>query len=97
MNRQECLDASAACVLKDRNNEYGGPEDSFGTVHALWQAYDAAASKRGPHIVDVPMKMALLKIARIAANPTHADSFVDIAGYAACGAEVATGDFSEGK
>lgn len=90
--RRECLDAAAACVLTDRNNEYGGPEDSFGAVHTMWQAYDAAASKRGPHIVDVAMKLVLLKVARIAANPTHADSFVDIAGYAACGAEVSHGE-----
>ena len=33
--------------------------------------------------------MALLKIARVKYNPRHADSWVDIAGYAACGAECA--------
>lgn len=90
MNRRECLDVAASCVLKDSNNEYGGPEDSFGTIEALWAAYDAVAKRREPSKVDVAAKMILLKVARLAANPNHLDSLIDIAGYAACGAEVAT-------
>jgi putative aminopeptidase FrvX len=39
--------------------------------------------------VDVAMMMALLKIARIAAGSDKEDSFVDLAGYAACAAEIA--------
>ncbi len=39
--------------------------------------------------VDVSMMMALLKIARIAGSQTADDSFIDIAGYAACGGEIA--------
>ena len=35
------------------------------------------------------MMMALLKIARIRSGPSMADSYVDLAGYAACAAEVA--------
>jgi len=38
-----------------------------------------------PH--DVALMMALLKIARLKGNPIHGDSWVDLAGYAACGAE----------
>jgi hypothetical protein len=33
--------------------------------------------------------LALLKIARLKNSPNHRDSWVDIAGYAACGAECA--------
>jgi hypothetical protein len=36
--------------------------------------------------------LALLKVARIRSNPKHADNWIDIAGYAACGGEIATGD-----
>jgi hypothetical protein len=36
--------------------------------------------------------LGLLKIARLRANPTHRDSWVDLAGYAACGYEVAAGE-----
>jgi len=34
--------------------------------------------------------MNLLKLARIKTSPEHADHWIDIAGYAACGGEVAT-------
>lgn len=37
---------------------------------------------------DVAAMMALLKIARIAAGGKKADSWVDLAGYAACGGEI---------
>jgi hypothetical protein len=40
--------------------------------------------------VDVAMMMALLKIARIQSGTATEDSFVDLAGYAACGGEIAT-------
>lgn len=40
---------------------------------------------------DVAMLMALLKIARICSGTGTADSFVDLAGYAACGGEIAGG------
>lgn len=37
---------------------------------------------------DVAMMMALLKIARIRTGTATDDSYVDLAGYAACGAEI---------
>ena len=39
--------------------------------------------------MDVAMMMALLKIARIQSGTGTDDSFVDLAGYAACGGEIA--------
>jgi len=33
--------------------------------------------------------MILLKLARMKGNPSYADNWVDIAGYAACGGEIA--------
>ena len=41
---------------------------------------------------DVAVMMALLKVARIATSPTGAtfDNYVDLAGYAACAAELAS-------
>jgi hypothetical protein len=75
------------CVLHDRNNEYGGPEDSFGVIANFWSVY--LGRKVYPH--DVAMMMSLLKIARIKANKSYGDGYVDLAGYAACGAECAGG------
>jgi len=85
MNRRETLDRAADCVLQDRNSQYGSPENSFVQIAGLWSFY--LGQELRPH--DVAILMALLKIARLKTNPSHADSWVDLAGYAACGAELA--------
>ena len=45
---------------------------------------------RLPLIEDVAAMMALLKIARASVNPEHVDSWIDGAGYMACGGEIST-------
>ena len=84
--RRECLETAEHMVNGDREHDYGTPEDNFKTIAGLWSAY------LGKEIssLDVAMLMALMKIARIKAG-TKPDSFVDLAGYAACGAEIAGG------
>lgn len=86
MTRIECLETAEHMVNGDREHDYGTPEDNFKTIAGLWSAY------LGKEIssLDVAMLMALMKIARIKAG-TKPDSFVDLAGYAACGAEIAGG------
>ena len=83
MTRKECLDKAAGCVLQDRNSSYGGPENSFGVIANFWSVYLG----RKVYPADVAMMMALLKIARIKGNHGYADGYIDLAGYAACGAE----------
>ena len=85
-----------ACVCGEREEDYGSPEDSFGCIAELWETYLRAACVSPDAIVtvtaaDVAMLMALLKIARVGTSCVGgtADSFVDLAGYAACGAECA--------
>ena len=41
--------------------------------------------------VDVAAMMALLKLARVAEGHAKEDNWVDLAGYAACGAEIESG------
>jgi len=84
ITREQCLDKAKECVMKDRNSTYGSPEDSFQKVANLWEAYKGTpfTSK------DVALMLALLKVGRLSANPTHDDSWVDLAGYAACGSEL---------
>ena len=86
MKRAEILEAARVCVCGEREQDYGTPEDSFALIGKLWAAYMGVpfTSK------DVAMLMALLKVARIKAGD-KADSFVDLAGYAACAGEIATG------
>lgn len=86
--RAQVLLSAAEAVLHDRCVAYGEcPENSFSRIAKLWAAYLDLDIK--PH--DVAALMALLKIARIEGNPRHRDSWVDLAGYAACGAECAEG------
>lgn len=87
MTRKECLEQAMGCVLRDRNNSYGGPEDSFGVIANFWSVYLG----RKVYPADVAMMMSLLKIARIKANKSYEDGYIDLAGYAACGAECAEG------
>ena len=83
MNRLDTLKAAAECVCGSREEDYGSPEDNFGVIAALWTAYT------GTDVTpkDVAMMMALLKIARAKAG-SKPDTYDDLAGYAACGAEI---------
>ena len=84
--RKRVLKEAERCVCGQRENEYGVPEDSFQKIGTFWTAYLNCAVKIDAE--DVAAMMALLKIARISENPQHMDSWVDLAGYAACGGEI---------
>lgn len=81
--RQWCLE-EAMKIVKDRNCQYGSPENNFALIARFWSAYlDTSITS-----VDVAMMMGLLKIARAKGSGySSMDSFVDLAGYAACGLE----------
>lgn len=84
MNRAEILHTAEQCVCGHRETDYGSPEDNFGMISKLWVAYKGVEFSP----LDVAMMMALLKIARIKTGTKTEDSFVDLAGYAACGGEI---------
>ncbi len=89
MKREEILDTAKRTVCHDRNNQYGEPEDNFSNIANFWSVYLAARNSSrplGPE--DVANMMILCKIARNIAWP-KADNWIDIAGYAACGGEIA--------
>ena len=92
LTRADILHAAEKCVCGQRETDYGTPEDNFETIAKLWETYlrRACVDEAGGVYIDandVAMMMALLKIARIAAGGGKADSWIDLAGYAACGAE----------
>lgn len=68
-----------------RDLQYGSPEDNFTRIAAFWAEY--LEVKIGPW--DVANMMILLKVARSMNDPSVQDNWVDIAGYAGCGGEVA--------
>lgn len=86
MTRAEILHEAEVCVCGKRQEDYGSPEDNFKLIGDLWSAYTGADISAK----DVAVMMALLKIARIKTGIGTMDSFVDLAGYAACGGEICT-------
>lgn len=95
--REQVLSAARACVCGDREQDYGSPENNFRTIASLWNSYLYGAGlmeNPTPHVwkglkpKDVAAMLALLKVARIAGNRPKPDNWVDLAGYAACGAEL---------
>lgn len=93
MTRSEILEKANECINGDREQDYGSPENNFSIIAELWNTY---LYPKVPNMcvtklitpTDVAMMMALLKIARIRNGGGTGDSFVDLAGYAACGGEI---------
>ena len=83
--REQCLRRACEIVNGQREQSYGTPEDNFRMIAEFWSSYLEADVSA----VDVAMMMALLKIARISTGCFTEDSFIDLAGYAACGYEIA--------
>lgn len=89
--RKEILETALTYVTKDRNSSYGEPEDNFNNIAMLWNAYLKSAGYRIADFeveldaTDVAIMNALIKVARLSTNPGHKDSWIDLAGYAACG------------
>lgn len=88
MNRTDILAAANAAITVDRAATHGEAENSFGLIAAYW----AAHLDHPVTAVDVATMMVLFKCARMAGNPAHLDNYVDAAGYAAIGGELATGE-----
>ena len=82
--RQLILMEAEKCICGQREQDYGSPEDNFKAIADLWSAY----LNRDISPQDVAMMMILLKVARIKNGGGSGDSYVDIAGYAACAGEI---------
>ncbi len=93
MKRKEILETAYGCVCGQRQTDYGKPEDNFTAIGRLWEAYKGIPFTP----VDVAVMMGLLKIGRIQSGTATLDSFIDLAGYAACGGELVSEMKSEGK
>jgi hypothetical protein len=64
-------------IVDDRDSVYGDPVEMMGVIAKMWSSY------LGTDIMDydVPAMMALFKAARIEANPSYEDSYIDLDGY----------------
>lgn len=87
--RNDVLQSALSIIDGPRNENYGEPEDSFYLISQFWNNYLADMGNVIPlrgH--DVAVMLMLLKIARLSkSRGNHVDSWVDVAGYAACGYE----------
>jgi hypothetical protein len=86
MKRQEILDTAKQAVTKDRAATHGDAESSFAEIGKIWGIRLGAVIS--PE--QVAIMLTDLKTVRAWHNPTHADNWVDLAGYAACGGEIGT-------
>lgn len=78
--RQETiLDEVKRIVHGGREEHYGHPKENFQRIAGLWTSYLGYPIS----LTDVANLMVLVKIARLQNSPTHKDSIMDIAGYAA--------------
>lgn len=86
--RGSVLDEAKGLITGDRNNTYGPPHQDF------QRSADAATAfgYKGPggrdlQAHDIAILVGLVKISRLMWTPGKRDSWVDLAGYAACGYE----------
>lgn len=84
------LDTAIAVTSGDRKRDYDSATPNHERIARIWNAY--IQSRKDPaselSALDVAHLMILLKIARAVYTPTR-DSYVDIAGYARCSAQIA--------
>ena len=81
----------AISAVADRGLNYGKPEDNFNRIAARWNAHLLnTCGSDAPKLdaTDVAIMMCDVKLARVEHQPRHLDSWTDLAGYAACGANI---------
>ena len=83
MNAEAFLEHAADLVTR-RRREYGEPIDLFEHIAKRWSL--TLGTKVSP--AQVVLCLIDVKMARLARDPKHLDSQVDVAGYAACLREV---------
>jgi hypothetical protein len=83
MNAEQLLEHAAGVVTR-RRREYGEPVDLFEHVARRWSLTLGTRVSRA----QVVLCLIDLKLARLARDPKHLDSQVDVAGYAAVLREV---------
>jgi hypothetical protein len=87
--RAQILEFARKCVTEDRNSSYGEPDDNFKVIAAYWDVFLGNRKPGALRAEEVAQMMVLLKNARLQAKSDDVDGWVDMAGYAACGGEVA--------
>ena len=77
------LDEAKSLICGDRNAQYGSPTQDFERIAGMWTIL--FGRQFSAH--EVAMAMVCLKLSRLVHSPGKRDSWVDGAGYLACGWE----------
>ena len=89
MNKADLLKKSLDAV-SDRGEKYGDVKTNFKQIADFWSLH--LRNRHGMSVEltpgDVASMMILMKLARLAHSPDHKDSMIDVAGYAACWADL---------
>lgn len=85
MTRDEILDTAKTLINNDRAVTYGDAHKMHEVIAEMWSAILGFSVSP----MRVALMMAALKLARASENPTHADNWVDAAGYIALAGEMA--------
>lgn len=88
MKRSEMLDKAKETVCGHREQDYGTPEDNFGVIADLWSIYLASRMVDRLTARDVAHMMCFFKLGRLTTGTGTEDCYIDLAGYAACAAEI---------
>lgn len=93
--RAKVLDEAKRITATDRNSAYGEPEDNLQRIADFWNVFLQDKLREGAKITpgDTAALVIMIKLAR-EMNAPKEDNKTDIAGYAACWAEV---DAQKGK
>jgi hypothetical protein len=86
MTRDEILAEAGRLINGDRAADYGDARRSFAAIAQIW----SAILGRLVTVDDVARCMIAVKLARLTNSPEKLDSWIDIAGYAALGGEIAS-------
>lgn len=89
-SRSEILREADKIITADRNKTYGEPDEDFQRIAGMWNVLGFQApdgeKMQGHHVA---LAMVALKLSRLTWSAGHRDSWMDVAGYAACGYETA--------
>lgn len=79
-------DSPAVALTNERKNQHGNWEDQSGTANSLKKAVRTPGWNKMNHMQQEAIDMILTKVSRIVTgDPSHADHWDDIAGYAYLG------------
>lgn len=97
--RKAALAKVESYVCNDRQNTYGDAEDEFPRVAAMMNLLLKQKLSEPLDAFDVCLLHIAVKACRASANRNHADSWHDLAGYAACASGILEGqtEQKEGK